>query len=387
MSPLGLGGVRLLPHSDKPQRSHALKHTGHSDTRQLTARTSHPVQTTQHVAQPHAGSSSFCSSSSFCFLLHLLLLLSFLSPPPPFFVSSSLFFVSPPFFFCLLVLLPGCPGVRGVPGCSAVSGVFRGVRFAPLDLVAVFLRLVMGLLITSNCDTLKTCEQAKAYVNEQVVLRRDKQVKGLVPMDVDALAGKIIAVARVEGSGGTPAGWTWPEEGCTGAAWQGKGPGDGHRATGGTSSLHFADDVTEDTDKLADKLEEIMSFVSSLGQGKGGKGKGGKRDVQCWHCGKVGHVAAECWQMVAAMEQYRASKGKGKAKGSSKGEWEETSKGSWSKSSWKRKGKKWRTRKGTYWFDQTTCSSSDGDRAWAFSVEARTAQDSSECEPEDLLQA
>ena len=35
---------------------HAQKHTGHSDTRQLTAQTSHPVQTTQHVAQPHAGS-------------------------------------------------------------------------------------------------------------------------------------------------------------------------------------------------------------------------------------------------------------------------------------------------------------------------------------------
>ena len=33
---------------------HAQKHTGHSDTRQLTAQTSHPVQTTQHVAQLHA---------------------------------------------------------------------------------------------------------------------------------------------------------------------------------------------------------------------------------------------------------------------------------------------------------------------------------------------
>ena len=47
-----------------------------------------------------------------------------------------------------------------------------------------------------------------------------------------------------------------------------------------------------------------------------------------------------------------------------------------------------RSRKGTYWFDQTNCSPSDGDRAWAFSVEARTAQDSSEFfEPKDLLQA
>ena len=89
-------------------------------------------------------------------------------------------------------------------------------------------------------------------------------------------------------------------------------------------------------------------------------------------------MAAECWQKDAEMEQYRASKGKGKAKGSSKGEWEDPSKGSWSKSSWKGKGNPWRSRKGTYWFDQTNCSWSDGDRAWAFSVEAGTAQDSSE---------
>ena len=56
MSPSGLGSVRLLPHSDIPAAPHAQKHTGHSDTRQLTAQTSHPVQTAQHVAQPHAGS-------------------------------------------------------------------------------------------------------------------------------------------------------------------------------------------------------------------------------------------------------------------------------------------------------------------------------------------
>ena len=61
-----------------------------------------------------------------------------------------------------------------------------------------------------------------------------------------------------------------------------------------------------------------------------------------------------------------------------KSEWEDPSKGSWSKSSWKGKGNPWGSRKETYWFDQTNCSSSDDGRAWAFSVEARTAQDSSE---------
>ena len=111
----------------------------------------------------------------------------------------------------------------------------------------------LDLLITSNSDTLKTWEQVTSYVNELVALGRDKNVSGPVPMDVDALAGKIIAVAHGEGSKGTPTGWTWLEEGCTGAAWQGKGPGGGHCATSGHGSFHFADDVTEDTGKLADK--------------------------------------------------------------------------------------------------------------------------------------
>ena len=63
-------------------------------------------------------------------------------------------------------------------------------------------------------------------------------------------------------------------------AWQGKGLGDGHCATSGTTGLHFAGDVTEDTGKLADKLEEIMSFVSNpKGRGKGEKTKGEAKEM------------------------------------------------------------------------------------------------------------
>ena len=58
-------------------------------------------------------------------------------------------------------------------------------------------------------------------------LRRGEKVSGPVPIDVDVLAGNITAVAKGEGSEGTPTGWTWPEDGCTRVAWQGKGPGDG----------------------------------------------------------------------------------------------------------------------------------------------------------------
>ena len=78
-------------------------------------------------------------------------------------------------------------------------------------------------------------------------------------MNMGDFADKIVGVAQGEGSEGTPTGWTWPEEGCAGAAWQGKGTGDGHCATSGTSSLHFTDEVAEDTGKMAEKLKEIMS--------------------------------------------------------------------------------------------------------------------------------
>ena len=39
-------------------------------------------------------------------------------------------------------------------------------------------------------------------------LRRDKKVSGPVPIDVDALAAKITAVAKGAGSEGTPTGWS-----------------------------------------------------------------------------------------------------------------------------------------------------------------------------------
>ena len=66
----------------------------------------------------------------------------------------------------------------------------------------------LDLLITSNSNTLKTYEQVKAYVHEQVALRRDKKVSGPEPMNVYALADEIIAVAQREGSEGTSNGWT-----------------------------------------------------------------------------------------------------------------------------------------------------------------------------------
>ena len=47
-------------------------------------------------------------------------------------------------------------------------------------------------LITANSNTLKNHEQVKAYVEEQVSLRRDKKSNGPAPMDLDTLAEKLV---------------------------------------------------------------------------------------------------------------------------------------------------------------------------------------------------
>jgi hypothetical protein len=63
-------------------------------------------------------------------------------------------------------------------------------------------------LITANSNTLKNYEQVKAYVNEQVSLRKDK-LNGPVPMEVNHLAEKILKFT--EGTEEVPS-WQWNED-------------------------------------------------------------------------------------------------------------------------------------------------------------------------------
>ena len=76
--------------------------------------------------------------------------------------------------------------------------------------------------------------------------------------------------------------------------------------------------------------------MTGKGKGKGGKGKAGK-DALRWHCLKHGHMAKDCWQKDAEMDEYR--KGKGKGKGYGKGPYGGYGKGAWESHGAKSHGK------------------------------------------------
>jgi hypothetical protein len=103
------------------------------------------------------------------------------------------------------------------------------------------------------------------------------------------------------------------------------------------------------------------------GKSKGkGKGKGGK-DTQCWHCGKYGHIARDCWQKDAEMEEYRKGKGKGKGEAWGKGKGGEA----WGKGKGVKGGNAWGKGSGSgslFWFDQPGDMGQQVQPAWAFAV-------------------
>ena len=154
-------------------------------------------------------------------------------------------------------------------------------------------------LITANSNTLKTYEEVKAYVDEQVSLRKDKP-KGPVPLSVDQLSEKLLKITeQIE----DPAQW---EE---------------HECQGEHVPINTFQEAPPEEQGLAGTLENILSFMmkgKSKGKGKG-KGKGGKETRECYHCGRYGHLARDCWQKDAEMEEYRKGKGKGKGEAWGKG--------------------------------------------------------------------
>ena len=73
---------------------------------------------------------------------------------------------------------------------------------------------------------------------------------------------------------------------------------EGHGGTCATNNIEINEEEKDNHQKLAEKLESIMSFVQNVKGSKGGKAKGGKgsgkKDLECWHCFKRGHVASGC---------------------------------------------------------------------------------------------
>ena len=139
----------------------------------------------------------------------------------------------------------------------------------------------LEMMITSQSNNLVDFASVKKYIVEQVQLRRDKKAATPVPMEVDHLADKILAVARHED---------------VGEDWSGQGY-DLCGVCNGSSECEINNLIVnkngnEDDDeqsKLASKLEEIMTFVSQVkgkGKGKGCKGKA-SRDKECWHVEKL----------------------------------------------------------------------------------------------------
>ena len=81
---------------------------------------------------------------------------------------------------------------RDISRFEAATGEIAEETFSLRQLVPEEL----GQLSTSNSNTLKNYEQAKAYVGEQVSLRRDKKSNGPAPMDLDIFAEKLLKVTE-----------------------------------------------------------------------------------------------------------------------------------------------------------------------------------------------
>jgi len=112
----------------------------------------------------------------------------------------------------------------------------------------------LGQLITANSNTLKNYEQVKAYVEEQVSLRRDKKPNGPAPMDLDILAEKLLKATE----GAEEWSNQWNEEVVP------ETPAD-------TCGVHHVGANSEPQGhhgKLSEQLEAIMSFVMK-GKSKG----------------------------------------------------------------------------------------------------------------------
>ena len=160
---------------------------------------------------------------------------------------------------------------------------------------------------------LRTYDEVKSYIVEQVALRRDSRGQTQAPqaMDVDVITKKIVASLTGDWQ---HQGEQEQAQGChDGNADTGKGSEECQPCGEGNGELNFMNQImTAVKGQLGGK-----GFGKYGGQWQGGKNGGGKGQFQgnCSHCGVWGHVKRNCRKLDREMEEYRAGKGKGKGDG------------------------------------------------------------------------
>ena len=174
----------------------------------------------------------------------------------------------------------------------------------------------------------------KAYIMEQSNLRKDAHFeepgKGKpIPMEVDALLAKVLALKDGDGDGEEQPQHTWT------------GPSDENPQTC-TQHENLMGQTPNSTLELIE--QELMALKGQKGVKGKGKGKG-KFQGNCHHCGKYGHRVNECW----AKDQEMKGKGKGQGAGNQKGEYQKGGYGGWNGKGQSKGAQAWKG--GMYWFD------------------------------------
>ena len=153
---------------------------------------------------------------------------------------------------------------------SMITKIFAIRQIVPAELEADIIR----------STSLDTYDKMRAYVCEQVAMRRDVKnaSKGPVALDLnmaESMWSKMMGEKESENE--TDESNEYGNEEC-------------EKCEGGTM------------------MEQLFSFVKGQKGGKGGKGGKGRFDGNCHHCGAYGHRIADCWKKNEEV------KGKGKGK-------------------------------------------------------------------------
>ena len=180
---------------------------------------------------------------------------------------------------------------------SQQAKIFSIKRLVPQELEADMNRL----------NNLETFDKVKAYIVEQVLVKRDakNQNTGPVSMDLDYVQKMLANLG---------------EKNCEWENWDKKDEKEEKKEDAD------ALECQECEPNLSNPLMEILSMVKGKGIFGKGKGKGKnnqKFDGYCDFCGKYGHKKSDCW----SKEQQGKGKGQHKGKYSSWGKGWQNSKG------------------------------------------------------------